>query len=144
MTDLFKKWKGFLIQVLIVMSLLASTTGCSGLKTKDQIHRLETSLEQYSAAFRWGRFREAYSFHVTRNEKTPEVDLEKMDNFSVTGMNIIRNDINPEGTEADLLIEINYYDEQYGTLRKIKQQQLWWFHKELKRWFTEADFPDFK
>ncbi len=129
---------------LVVVLLVSICSACTALNTQNQQDKFETSIGQYGAALRWGRYNEAYSFHIRKDETQPEVDLEKLEKFSVASFKILERTVNPETTEIILLVEIGYYDEQFGTLRKMKQKQIWWFNEKIKRWLTEADYPDLK
>jgi hypothetical protein len=127
---------------LILVMMLCS--GCATMNMQNQNDKLNASLREYGSALRWGYYKHAYGYHVTRDGNTPQVNFEKLEDFSVTGYEVIEKSVNEDGTEAEVLIKIGYYDEQYGTLNVNKQKQLWWFNKEHERWFTEADFPEFK
>ena len=133
------KSKAYLVMIFCVL-----ITACSGMEVRNQVDKLEAALEEYGAALRWGRINMAYAYHVYRDGEQPEFDLTKMENYSVTDFKPVSPVVNEDGTEATVPVEIDYYDEQYGTLRKIKYTQLWWYREESKRWYIESDFPDFK
>ena len=133
-----------ILRYLLMLVVLAVLPGCESLNIKNQADKLRTSLDHYGAALRWDRINEVYAFHVTRDGKQPEVDLEKVENYSVSSFKPIDPVLNAEATEAVVAVEIDYYDEQYGTLRKLKETQHWWFNAEKKLWFTDSAFPAFK
>ena len=129
---------------LIILACLM-LTACSGIKARDQVDRLNNSLIQYGAALRWDRINMAYAFHVDRDGNQPSYDLDYMENFSVTDFRTVEPDVNnEEGTEATVPVEIDYYDERTGNLRKLKYTQIWWYREESRQWYTESPFPDFK
>jgi len=129
---------------IIFFALAFCLTGCETLNQKDQLERFQTSLTQYSAAWRWGRISEAHSFHVSRDGKQPSFDRDKLENFSVTGYKILERTVNAKEATADLYVEFSYYNERQGNLKKIREKQFWWYKEDIKRWLTEADIPDFK
>lgn len=129
---------------VLFLLLLLTAGGCNNLNVKNQVSKLDTSLRHYGADLRWGRFNQAYQYHINRDGQQPPLDLERMENFSVTNFKPVDPVVNEEGTEAEIPVQIDYYDEQYGTLKKIKYTQHWWFNVENSRWYTESDYPAFK
>jgi len=85
---------GILVSVIVVMCVM-SGSGCGALKAKNQAEKFERSLTQYAAALRWGRLREAVSFHVAQDGTAAAVNLEHLENFSVTSFKIISKTIIP-------------------------------------------------
>jgi len=132
------------VRKLVLLLVVSLCTACTALNIQNRSDKFELSLRQYGSALRWGHWTDAYSYHITRDKKQPEVDIEKLERFSIAGFGILEQIMDPEGTEVIILVDINYYDEQIGTLRNIRQQQVWWFNEETKRWLTESDFPDLK
>ncbi|HKK16139.1 MAG TPA: hypothetical protein VJ981_05495 [Gammaproteobacteria bacterium] len=128
----------------LFLILLLATGGCNNINVKNQVSKLDTSLRHYGADLRWGRFNQAYQYHVSREGTRPAIDLANLENFSVTNFKPIDPVVNEIGTEAEIPVEIDYYDEQYGTLKKIRYTQHWWYDTESKHWFTESDYPHFK
>ncbi len=139
---------GLLLSIVVVMCAL-STTSCGTLDAKNQADKLERSLTQYGAALRWGRYREAISFHVTRDEKFAQVNLEKLEKFGVTNFDILSKVIVPNSedggvSEAIIVAEMSYFHKEQGTIRKLKLNQIWWYNDKIKRWLAETEFPEFK
>ena len=127
--------------LVFVVILIAA---CANLSIKNQADKLKTTLDDYGAALRWGRYNYAYTFHIDQEGKQPLIDLNALENFSVTAFKPVDPVLNAEGTEATIPVEIDYYDEQYGTLKKFKYIQKWWFNAEAKRWLIASEFPQFK
>ena len=139
---------GILASIVVAMCVM-SITGCGTLDFKNREDKLERSLTQYSAALRWGRLREAISFHVTQDEKVAAVSLEHLENFSVTSFEIVSKVIIPSSEkngvdEAAIVAKMSYFHKEQGTIRKSKLNQIWWYNAEIKRWLVETDFPEFK
>lgn len=139
---------GSLVSIIVAVCVL-SLSGCGTLDAKNQANKLERSLTQYGAALRWARLREAVSFHVTREGKSAEVNLEHLENFGVTSFEIVSKIIIPRSekdgvNEAVIVAEMSYFHKEQGTIRKSKLNQLWWYNPEIKRWLIETDFPEFK
>ena len=136
------------LKVLLLIFAIIWCGSCSDLKTKlnvrNQTDKLNSSLIAYGADLRWGRYNYAYDYHVRRDGTKPQINLERLENFSVTSFTPTDPVLNAEANEAAIPIEIKYYDEQYGTIRTFKETQKWWFKTESKHWFIESDFPVLK
>ena len=72
------------------------------------------------------------------------IDLAKIKQFNVTGINVLEKTIDPEATEAIILTEISYYDKEYGTVKTIRQEQHWWRIPDESTWLIESEFPKFE
>jgi len=139
---------GFLVSIVVVMCAM-SISGCGTLEAKNQADKFERSLTQYASALRWARLREAVSFHMTQDGKVAVVNLEYLENFSVTSFKIISKTIIPSSekdgiNEAIVVAEMSYFHKEQGTIRKSNLNQLWWYNLEIKRWLIETEFPEFK
>jgi len=91
----------------------------------------------------------AISYHVTRDEKYAEVDIDQLEKIEVVEVDIISKTIIPsseEGgiNEAIIEAELSYYLKDQGTLREVNLSQIWWYNAEIKHWLVESDFPEFK
>ena len=74
---------------IVMAACVILVSGCASLDARNQAEKLERSVTQYGAALRWARHREAISFHVTREAKFAEVDIEYLDEFSVTSFDVL-------------------------------------------------------
>jgi hypothetical protein len=112
--------------------------------TQQRVSDLNDSLDRYAAALRWAYYADALGYHVDQDGKRPEVDLDRLDDFSVTGYEIKEKTLNENQNEAFIKGELVYYQKEYGTIKKLKLNQSWWYSEEAKHWFIESGFPDFK
>ena len=85
---------GFLASIIMVVSVMLFS-GCASLDARNQADKLERSVNEYGAALRWARHRDAINLHVTRDLKYAEVDVEYLEQFSVTSFNIISKTLVP-------------------------------------------------
>jgi len=129
--------------ILLLLSLIAMT-GCAGANFKNQVDKLDTALTQYGVALRWGHYNQAITYHMNRDGEQPLVDINNLEHFNITAFRPIDPVVNEDGMKATIQIEIDYYDKEYGVLRKIRETQYWWYNEEFKRWLIESDFPAFK
>jgi len=114
------------------------------MSNRKMVDNLEASIKTYDSALRWGNMILAASYHVSRQEVQQQVNIEHAEKFRVTGVDVLEKNVDVEAGTAIIKIQISYYDEQYGTIQNIRQDQIWWLHRENKRWFIESPFPEFK
>jgi len=139
---------GILVSIAVAICVM-SISGCGTLSARNQADKLERSVTHYASALRWGRLQEAINYHMTQDGKSTEVNLEYLEQFSVTSLDVISKTLIPSAekdgvTEADINFEMNYYHKEQGTVRKLKLNQVWWYSKEHNTWLIESDFPGFK
>lgn len=130
------------ISFLFLIALMI--TSCSAINRKEYTYRLDEAIRSYDKALRWAEYRSAASYHVGRDKKPMVIDIEKVNKFNVTGINILEKTIDPEATEASILAEISYYDKEYGTVKTLRQEQLWWRVPDESTWLIESEFPKFE
>ena len=133
-----------LARYLLWVFLLCACAACKTLDVQNQNDRLLSALNTYAAHLRWGRAHEAYRYHIRRDGTQPPVDLERLENYSITSVTPLDMIVNPDATEATVPMEISYFNEQDGALRTIKETQVWWYSQEAKAWLTESGFPAVK
>jgi len=130
--------------LLLMLALVLSGACMESMNIRNQADRLSMALDQYGADLRWGRYNQAYVYHINHDGVRPEVNLERLEDFSVTSFTPSGPVLNADATEAVVPIEIKYYEKQYAMLRTLKETQKWWFDAKTKSWFVESDFPFLK
>ena len=130
--------------VFVFILCVACADMRANMNIRNQADRLNTALLAYGADLRWDRYKKAFDYHVKRDGTRPQVNMDRLENFSVTSFTPVDPVLNADGTEAVVPIEIKYYDEQNGKLRTLKETQVWWFNAKAKMWNTESDFPALK
>ena len=139
---------GILVSIAVAICVM-SISGCGTMSARNQADKLERSVTHYASALRWGRLHEAINYHMSQDGKSAEVNLEYLEQFSVTSLDVISKTIIPSSekggiNEAIIVAEMSYFHKEQGTIRKAKLNQLWWYSTEIKRWLVETDFPEFK
>ena len=132
-----------MLRTLVVISVVL-IAACSSMATQQRTSDLNDSLDRYAVAIRWAYYSDALAFHLDQDGKRPEVDLDKLDEISVTGYEIKEKTLNENQIEAFVRSELVYYQKEYGTIKKLKVDQSWWYNEEAKHWFIESGFPVFK
>jgi hypothetical protein len=116
---------------------------CNGVGSRKKAEGLEFAIDEYVAALRWGRFDKAVEYHVHKEDKPVNIDVSELEYIRVTGHTFKKKTINKEIDEAILQLELQYYHDQYGTLKKIIVDQTWWYQADAKSWFLDSEFPKF-
>lgn len=127
-----------------ILILLFTITACGDAGVKKKVEDLDHSIDAYAYALRWGRTNDVVAYHVYRDASKPEIDMSVMDVIRVTGYTIKEKKLNDDITEADVVGQLDYYHNEYGTLKKLEYRQSWWFEPETKKWYLESEFPEFR
>ncbi len=132
------------VRLLILLLIVVSLNGCASMKEKEKFVKLDDSLNRYAAAIRWARYVDAYDYHVGIDGYRPKLKSEKYEGIRVTTYETIEKTLNAEGTEATVVVNISYYDDNVGTVNKFQHLQTWWYNEETTKWLLDADLPDLK
>lgn len=128
----------------IILILLAVFIGaCNSVGTRQKGDGLVTALDEYVAALRWGRFDSAREYHLKKDGTVPDIDTSQAEYIRVTGHTMKKKVISEDMDSAAVQIEMQYYHNEYGTLKKIVFDQGWWYEEASKRWLIHTDFPKF-
>jgi len=130
-------------KIIIILSLILMMTACNGVGTKKKAEGLETAIDEYVAALRWGRFDKALEYHFDKEDNSPDIDTSKLEYIKVTEHTFKKKVINDEIDEAALQLEVKYYHEEYGIVKKIIVDQVWWYKEETESWLISSEFPKF-
>ena len=125
------------------LTLTLLIAACNGISTRQKGEGLATAMDEYIASLRWGRFDSAKAFHLGKDDTQPQIDSSKLEYIRVTGHTVKKKTVNEALDEAVVEIEMEYYNNEYGTLKKIIIKQAWWYHHKAKSWYLSSDFPKF-
>lgn len=128
--------------LLGVVILLSGCNSDGGVKRK--IGSLDKAIEDYAAALRWGRYQDAHDYHAEKDGSKPALPLDRLEQIRVTAHNFYEKNVNEEVSEASVKGEIKYYHTDYGTVRKLPLEQVWWYDPEAKRWYLQGEMPKFR
>ena len=128
---------------LAAISMLCLLTACQNVKEKKQMSNLEDTVTSYEVALRWAEHQSAYSYHVNEEGERPEVDLEKLKEISVTGIDVLDKLVHEDKDKAKIRMVVKYYFKDQGTVRTLQIEHDWWYSEENKQWFIKSDFPAF-
>lgn len=131
------------LMLLQAVLLIAVLSGCSKYQTQKKVNNLDKSITSYETALRWAQYQDAYSYHVYPNGKQPPVDVNRLNEISVTGIDVIKKSMGENQDTAFTRIEIKYYNKSEGTVRKLNLEQKWWFNERNAQWYIDGEFPKF-
>lgn len=130
-------------KLLILMLLLSGLLACNSVSTRSRGEGLVNTIDEYVAALRWGRFDRAAQYHMEKDGTHPDIDTSQLEYIRVTGHKMKNKTVNESIDEATVDLELQYYHNEYGTLKKTVVQQIWWYSEEAKGWFLSSEFPHF-
>ena len=125
------------------LALMFMLMACNSIGTREKGEGLVTTMDDYIASLRWSRFDKAKEYHVNKDDTRPEIDSSQLEYIRVTEHTIKKKTVNDALDEATVVIEMKYYHNQYGKVKKITFEQVWWLHEESKKWFLSSEFPKF-
>ena len=129
---------------ILLLSLSLILVSCNSGNIKHQAQSLEKAIAEYNTGLRWAMYNNIDTYNKSEDGTHTPVDREAMKNIRITGYEILEKKINDDATEAIVKGEINYYNNEYGTLKQIPFEQKWWYDTESKHWFVEGALPKFK
>ncbi|MGY8813495.1 MAG: hypothetical protein ACKVHQ_02095 [Gammaproteobacteria bacterium] len=132
------------LKLSVIFIIFLFHFGCGSPGEVKKLGALDDAINEYAYALRWGRIDDALAFHIDEDGVRPDIDVSNMKFIRVTGFDIKRRTVNPEQTEATVQSELNYYNDQYGTLKSLEYAQLWWYQPDTKKWLLNSEYPQFQ
>ena len=127
---------------LILLSMLF--TSCSTVNDKKKAMTLQTTIRAYESSIRWADFESASSFINPDVVDEPGPDPSVLKGIKVTSYESTIIGVSEDGTEARVVAEISYYNDQRMSVIDLTDQQTWRYDAEVKRWYLAVPLPDFK
>lgn len=131
-------------RLLSLLSCFLALAACKSGGIREQVQDLDYAINDYAYALRWSRNGDAVDYHRNRDGSRPGIDLDGMKAIRVTGFTIAEKILSEDATGASVKGVLNYYHEDYGTLRTLDYSQSWWYEPESEKWYLESDFPRFQ
>ena len=129
--------------ILTILAVLV-LAGCQSAGIKTRARELDESITNYSVGLRWSMLDVIEQFHKERDGEHPALDRDAMEKVRITKSTVLKQDVNKDITEATIKGEIDYYMTDSGTLKKLNFSQDWWYDPEIKKWYIEGSYIDFK
>jgi hypothetical protein len=133
------------MRVLVPLTLLLLLfTGCSTVDEKKKSMTLQSTIRAYESTIRWGDFESAYGFIKLDEVKDPGPDPTDLKSIKVTAYESSIVSVSEDGTEAQVVAEISYYNERRMSVVDLVDRQTWRYDAEIGKWYLAAPLPDFK
>ncbi len=111
--------------------------------TPTELETLDETLQSYERAIRWGDFPTAFVFQK-EPKAIPDWERHALRGIRVTSYRTINKEVNPEMTEAKIMVDIRYYFDNSARERVLTDRQVWSYNKSSERWLLDTSFPKFK
>lgn len=145
------RWLGV---VFVVVSILG---GCARMEEHSRERAFQEDIGEYGRMIRWGFYDAALAFvRESSSEEssggdgegaadTPmEVDTEALKGIRVTSYEILSQRFSPRDPDrAVVRARIEYYREDSPVVRRLTDEQHWWYDEEAGRWYLDGSLPDF-
>lgn len=124
-------------------------TGCATYSKLTQMNQFKATAESYGHAIRWSDFETADYFRMDALTGTDPLDFKQLKSVEVTRYEVKQVvPINVEDESRDIevsqVVEIKYFTTKDMVQKTIKDNQLWEYVAEHKKWLLKSGFPDFK
>lgn len=127
--------------LICVFSSALLLGGCS--TTPKELETLDETLQSYERAIRWGNYPLAVAFQE-KPKNLPDWERHALKNIRVTSYRVISQEVDPEMTEAKILVDIRYYFDNSAIERVLTDRQVWIYKENQEKWLLTTAFPKFK
>ncbi len=131
------------LKVLLIL-IISLTVGCDKYKTRKKVNSLDSTITSYGVALRWAEHKSLYSYYISPNGTQPPADLQRLQEVSVTSLEVIEKTINEDQTKANVKSIVKYYIKTEGNVKTLKLDQEWWYNELGKQWLIDGEFPLFE
>lgn len=124
--------------------LLLLFTGCSSVDEKKKSMTLQSTIRAYESTIRWSDFESAYGFIKLDEVEDPGPDPSELKAIKVTAYTSSVVSVSEDGTEAQVVAEISYYNERSMSVVDLVDRQTWRYDAVREKWYLADPLPDFK
>ena len=137
MAQLIRPMK-FIFSFILTLWLVACAS------TPDEIKLLDKSFALYEHALRWQDYDVLIGFHKNERDKLTQAKRQFLKQFRVSGYNVVYSNVAADQRHANQIIEIKYYNQDYGVLREMTLNNQWEYDEKALRWQLTNPIPDFR
>ena len=131
---------------VLVLACVLALTACGGMpsvKREARSNKFEAAVKTYAKLVRWGYYDEAAKYLRARDGSTIDADLAMASRFRVSAYKPLSSIVADSNDEGRVVAMIDYYEIDSGVIRTLRDEQLWWYDTEVKRWFLGSPLPNF-
>jgi len=112
--------------------------------TPDHVESLDLSMTAYERSLRWQNFDTVIAMHKNEHSKLTAERRKFLKRFRITGYNEVYRKLGTDGYTASQVVEVKYYNQEYGVVREITLKNEWAYDKEQLRWYLINPLPGFR
>ena len=105
---------------------------------------LNAVTRHYESAIRWGDYEGANAYRIQKNTGGLTPKPESLKRFRVTSYETLNTVLNEDETEAQIVVQIKYYDEERMKEVTLTDRQTWKYDTDLGLWYLDSPLPAFQ
>jgi PBP1b-binding outer membrane lipoprotein LpoB len=130
---------------LIALLLLAAfLSGCASMDERKKTVTLDRTTRHYESAIRWGDYETANAFRLQEGAGATTPNPDSLKRFRVTAYETLNTVLNKDETEARIVVQIGYYDEERMKEVTLTDRQIWKYDADLEQWYLDGPLPAFR
>ena len=127
-------------QILAVVLLVV---GCAAISNKAKLSQFADTAKSYGKALLWGHYEAANLYRKPELVKIEKPNFEELKNIKVAQYDIKDMNMSDDGLRVDQVAEITYFHRDRMILKTLRDQQVWEFDTESRRWYLTTGMPEF-
>jgi len=129
----------------ITLLLLATfLSGCASMDERKKTVLLDRTTRNYEGAIRWGDYATANVYRLQDSTDAQATSPANLKRFRVTSYETLNSVINKDETEALIVVQIRYYDEERMKEVTLTDRQTWKYDSEAELWQLDSPLPAFR
>ena len=133
------------MQRFIILLLLATfLSGCASMDERKKTVFLDRATRNYENAIRWGDYATANVYRLQDGADARTSSPEDLKRFRVTSYETLNTTLNADETEARIVVQIKYYDEERMKEVTLTDRQTWKYDTEAGLWHLDSPLPAFQ
>lgn len=122
---------------VLVLIVLIAVFGCASDKKKND---LDVTLRFYERSIKWGSYRDAQSLSDT---PVAQERLDQYKDIKVISYEVLRQEVTGDFDQLSQVVEIKFYHQDQGTIKTVRDKQVWTFDDDRDVWVLQTGLPDF-
>jgi hypothetical protein len=133
-----------LVYRLVALLLLAAfLSGCASIDERKKADLLNRTTRQYERAIRWGDYGDASAFIKQTGTMAAAPNPDGLKQYRVTSYETQSTVLNEDDTEAQVVVQIKYYNENRMQVETLTDRQTWKYEADPGVWYLDSPLPAF-
>jgi hypothetical protein len=129
---------------IALLLLAAFLSGCASIDETKKLTLLDRATRQYESAIRWGEYEDASAFRNPAGTRAVAPNRDSLKQFRVTSYETQSTVLNEDGTEAKVVVQIKYYNEDRMQEVTLVDRQTWKYDTDQGVWYLDSPLPAFR